>query len=45
MGNASWMIGSGSTKPPYNGPSNDHTLGLNICCFFLIIKNKRKIFL
>ncbi|CAF0847412.1 unnamed protein product, partial [Rotaria sordida] len=27
FGNASWMIGSGSIKPPYNGPQNDHTIG------------------
>lgn len=29
FGNATWFIGSGSAKPPYNGPQNDHTLGLN----------------
>ncbi|UJR31098.1 hypothetical protein I4U23_018606, partial [Adineta vaga] len=27
FGNATWMIGSGLSKPPYNGPQNDHTLG------------------
>ena len=30
LGNASWIIGSGSAKPPYTGPQNDHTFGLNI---------------
>ncbi|CAM4935869.1 unnamed protein product [Rotaria socialis] len=27
FGNATWFVGSGSSKPPYNGPQNDHTLG------------------
>ncbi|CAF4185562.1 unnamed protein product, partial [Rotaria sp. Silwood2] len=27
FGNASWVIGSGSAPPPYNGPQNDHTIG------------------
>jgi len=30
FGNASWIVGSGSAKPPNNGPQNDHTLGLHI---------------
>ena len=30
LGNASWIIGSGSAKPLYSGPENDHTLGSNI---------------
>ncbi|CAF4044180.1 unnamed protein product, partial [Rotaria sordida] len=28
FGNVSWMIGSGSAKPPYNGPQNDHTIAI-----------------
>jgi hypothetical protein len=37
FGNASWIIGSGSTKPPYNGPSTDHTQGK------MIRSNKNKV--
>jgi hypothetical protein len=42
LGNASWIIGSGSAKPPYNGPQNDHTLGLNI---YSIISEKKIFFI
>ena len=38
LGNASWVIGSGSAKPPYTGPQKDHTFGLNI--YLIIFKKK-----